>query len=151
MFWHVCKAGWPRSGRNGADFLPAHLQLGFDFHHRPITPPLVFPASLIRLPVGVDWANFRPRMEENAPPLFNAPPPAPPPAAPPPPPLAPPPVIMPPSPPRPPRRGRGWMIFAFVLLALLVLSVLFNIGSFSRTVMRGTGAASFAHAAGTRL
>jgi protease IV len=42
--------------------------------------------------------------------------------------LTPPPVIAPPSPTRPPRRGRGWMIFAIVLLVLLGISVLFNVG-----------------------
>ncbi|HEU5397563.1 MAG TPA: signal peptide peptidase SppA [Verrucomicrobiae bacterium] len=38
-----------------------------------------------------------------------------------PPPLVPPPVIAP-TPPSPPRRGRGWMIFAIILLVLLVFS-----------------------------
>src|ERR1035437_944302 len=63
-------------------------------------------------------------MEENtAPPSFT-----PPPAAPPPPPLTPPPVIVPPSSTPPRRRGRGWMIFALVLLVLLGISVLANLG-----------------------
>src|SRR6266550_5006808 len=48
--------------------------------------------------------------------------------SPPPPPLTPPPVMAPGPPARPPRRGRGWMIFAFVLLVLLGLSVLMNLG-----------------------
>src|SRR6185312_13991923 len=48
----------------------------------------------------------------------------------PPPPVytAPPPVIVPPGQPRPPKRGRGWMVFAIVLIVLLFLSVLVNFG-----------------------
>ncbi len=49
-----------------------------------------------------------------------------PPASFPPPPLSPPPVIMPPPAQPAPRRGRGWMIFALVALALLIVSVLAN-------------------------
>src|SRR5262245_15225802 len=68
-------------------------------------------------------------MEENSPPPISAPPPA---AAPPPPPpsFAPPPVMSPLSP-KPPRRGRGWMVFAFIVLALLMVSVLFNLSHFA--------------------
>jgi protease IV len=65
-------------------------------------------------------------MEENAPPSSYTPPPA---ALPPqPPPLTPPPVIVPPSSIPPRRRGRGWMIFAVVLLVLLGISMLANLG-----------------------
>ncbi len=41
---------------------------------------------------------------------------------------APPPVIVPPASSRPPQRGRGWMIFAFLLMAALGISLLFNFG-----------------------
>src|SRR5689334_24828144 len=40
------------------------------------------------------------------------------------PPTLPPPVIMPPAGTPPARRGRGWMIFAIILLVLLAFSVL---------------------------
>src|ERR1039458_7533778 len=67
-------------------------------------------------------------MEENtAPPSIS-----PPPASPPPPPLHPPPVIVPPTPALPRRRGRGWMVFALIVLVLLGISVLFNLGHFVR-------------------
>jgi protease-4 len=56
-------------------------------------------------------------MDNEAVPPFNAPPP----------PMTPPPVITPPPSPRP-RKSRGWMIFAFVLLFLLMVSVFFHIG-----------------------
>lgn len=49
----------------------------------------------------------------------------------PPPPVGPPPVIAPPASSRPPRRGRGWMIFALVLIVLLGISVIANIGQFA--------------------
>ena len=58
-------------------------------------------------------------MDTNEVPPFSAPPP-----------LNPPPVIFPPSPPPPRRRGRGWMIFALVLLVFLVVSLLGNFGQF---------------------
>ena len=68
----------------------------------------------------------------------NAPPPAmPPPPPPPPPPVAPPPVIGPAATPRSPRRGRGWMVFAIILLMLLGISVLFNISSFVGGAVHG--------------
>jgi protease-4 len=67
-------------------------------------------------------------MDENtAPPPFT-----PPPAAPPPPPLTPPPVIVPPPPALPRRRGRGWMVFALIVLVLLGISLVFNFGHFMR-------------------
>src|SRR5215831_4104272 len=47
----------------------------------------------------------------------------------PPPPTAPP-LITPPSPSRPPKRGRGWMIFALILLVMLGFSMLVNFGQF---------------------
>ena len=49
-----------------------------------------------------------------------------------PPPLSPPPVIAPPSPGPGRRRGRGWMIFALVVLVLLGFSVLLNLGHLMR-------------------
>jgi protease-4 len=67
-------------------------------------------------------------MESNeVPPSFPQQPPL---NSPPPPPQAPP-IIAASVAPRPPRRGEGWMILAFVLLALLILSVLFNFGQFA--------------------
>jgi protease IV len=70
-------------------------------------------------------------MEENTPPP-SGPPPS---AAPPPPPLTPPPVMIapPPSPPR--RKGRGWMVFALIVLVLLVFSVFLNIGHLLRGLL----------------
>ena len=81
-------------------------------------------------------------MDTTSPPTFNDPPP-------PPPPLPPPPVLAPGPPPRPSRRGRGWMIFAFVLLVLLGLSVLMNLGHLLESMfsIKGVGA----HVAGPRL
>ena len=81
-------------------------------------------------------------MEENSGSQPFPPPPgyAPPPAAP-----AVPPVISgPPRPfgapaPEPPRRGRGWMVFAIVLLVLLTFSVLWNLLSFIGSLRVGDG------------
>jgi protease-4 len=56
--------------------------------------------------------------------------------------VPPPPVIVPPSQPRPPKRGRGWMIFALILLVLLGLSMLINFSQFAGSVMRVGGARS---------
>src|ERR1044071_5393005 len=68
-------------------------------------------------------------MDENAsPPPVDTQPPSPPPAAPPPL-LPPPPVIAAPASTPPPRRGRGWMVFAIILLVLLGFSLLGNFGS----------------------
>jgi protease-4 len=39
-------------------------------------------------------------------------------------------MIAPPVRTAPPRRGRGWMVFAFILLILLVVSMLYNMGHF---------------------
>src|ERR1035441_10230998 len=66
-------------------------------------------------------------MEENAPPPSYTPPPAAP-LPPPPPPLTPPPIMVPPASTPPRRRGRGWMIFALILLVLLGVSMLANLG-----------------------
>lgn len=85
-------------------------------------------------------------MDETIPPA--TPPPPPPPAF-----TQPPPVIVPPSQPRPPRRGRGWMIFAIILLVLLGLSMLVNFSQFASSVMHvSTGrSVSSTRYAGPRL
>jgi len=72
----------------------------------------------------------------------------PPPAYPPPPP-----VITPQGQPRTPKRGRGWMVFAIILIVLLCLSVLLNFGLFAGSVARVSGARSVggSRAAGPRL
>jgi protease-4 len=61
------------------------------------------------------------------PPLSTPPGPPPLPAAPP--------LMVAPAPSRPPRRGRGWMIFALLLLVLLGISVLFNLGHFFEKII----------------
>src|SRR5215467_7463178 len=74
-------------------------------------------------------------MEENtAPPSAPVPPP-------PPPPLAPaPPVIVPPSPAPPqPRKGRGWMVVAFVLFILLGLSMVWHFVGYITGPFRSRG------------
>src|SRR5215472_14889194 len=87
-------------------------------------------------------------MEENAPlPATPTPPPS---SPPPPPPVTPPPVIGPASAPRVPRRGRGWMVFAIILLLLLGVSVLFNITSLVGNAFHGKGVRSV-RVAGPRL
>jgi protease-4 len=74
-----------------------------------------------------------------------------PPVATPPPPVAPP-VIVPPSSSRPPSRGKGWMILALVLLVFLVISVLYNIGSFTSNLFHGGAVKSYSsRTAGPRL
>jgi len=78
----------------------------------------------------------------------NAPPPSPPP---PPPPVTPPPVIGPALTPRAPRRGRGWMVFAIILLLLLGISVLFNITSLVGSAFRGKSTRYYARVAGPKL
>ena len=84
-------------------------------------------------------------MEENA-----APPPVtPPPVSAPPPPLTPPPVIVPPKPAPAPHRGRGWMVFALIMLVMLGISLLFNLGHFLTGLVPGK--VSRAHTAGPRL
>src|SRR5215475_15872514 len=73
-------------------------------------------------------------MDESAPP-----PPA---SAPPPPPIPPvmaPPVIVPPVGVPPPRRGRGWMIFAIILLVLLAFSLFGNFSSLLSNVVYSKG------------
>jgi protease IV len=75
-------------------------------------------------------------MEENTPPPGS--PPATPSVTPPPPlpaTLPPPPVIVPPASRPAPKRGRGWMIFALVLLLLLGISLLFH----ARNVLENVG------------
>ncbi len=73
----------------------------------------------------------------------------------PPPPVygAPPPVIVPPAQPRPPKRGRGWMVFALVLVVLLFLSMFVNFSQFAGSVMRVSGSRSVgpARLSGPRL
>ena len=70
-----------------------------------------------------------------------------PPVTPPPPAFSPPPpVIVPPGPPRPQKRGRGWMIFAIVLLILLGLSMLVNFSQFAGNVMHVSSSRSVASA-----
>jgi protease IV len=86
-------------------------------------------------------------MEENAPPSSDTPPPAAPP--PPPPPLTPPPVIVAPASTPPRRRGRGWMIFAIVLLVLLGFSMLANLGHLFNSLVPMKVART--HSAGPRL
>jgi protease-4 len=84
-------------------------------------------------------------MEDNTVPPPNTPPPA----APPPPPLTPPPVIVAPPAAPPRRRGRGWMVFALIVLVLLGISLLFNLGHFMRGLVPVK--VSRAHAIGPRL
>jgi protease-4 len=63
-----------------------------------------------------------------------------PPTTPPPPPAyaPPPPVIVPPAAPRPAKRGRGWMIFAIIVVILLGLSVLVNFCLFAGSIVHGS-------------
>ncbi|HXU74945.1 MAG TPA: hypothetical protein VN794_00180, partial [Methylomirabilota bacterium] len=72
--------------------------------------------------------------------------PLPPPPAPP---YNPPPVIIPPAPVSPRRGGRGWMIFALILLVLLGFSMLSNFGHYASNLMRGKPVS--ARASGPRL
>jgi protease-4 len=77
-----------------------------------------------------------------------------PPATPPQPPyVPPPPVIVPPNAPRPQKRGRGWMIFAIILVFLLGLSMLVNLSHFAGSVVRGSGSRGMGQAreAGPKL
>jgi protease IV len=76
-------------------------------------------------------------MEDNATPISNATS-GPAPVATPPPPLPPPPpLIVPPASAPPTRRGRGWMVFALILLALFIVSFLFNLGSLASSLFHG--------------
>ncbi|MCX6922879.1 MAG: signal peptide peptidase SppA [Verrucomicrobia bacterium] len=84
-------------------------------------------------------------MEENTVPPSATPPPA----GPPPPPLTPPPILVPPPPTTPRRQGRGWMIFALVVLVLLGISMLFNLGHLARSLVPLK--ASHANTVGPRL
>src|SRR5690242_9934545 len=76
-------------------------------------------------------------MEDAIPPST---PPPPPPYVPPPPP-----IIVPPSRPQPPKRGRGWMVFAIILLVLLALSVLVNFSQLAGSIVRVGGSRSVAN------
>jgi protease-4 len=93
-------------------------------------------------------------MDENsasppgAPPI-QPPPPLQPPAAPPPP-VTPPPRLIAPAASAPSRRGRGWMVFAIILLVLLALSGLYNVRN-ATNIMRGKGVRYSARTAGPRL
>jgi protease-4 len=82
-------------------------------------------------------------MDENAPPPLNTPPP-------PPPPVAPPPLITAPPAARPSSKGRGWMVFALILLVFLGISMLFNARHFVEAVVLGKAAHSN-RTAGPRL
>src|SRR5262245_3783177 len=69
-------------------------------------------------------------------------PPMPPPpvSAPPPPPLTPtPPVIVAPVPTPPSRGGRGWMVFAIILLCLLLLSLFGNLTGMMSNLVSSKG------------
>jgi protease IV len=77
-------------------------------------------------------------MEENTPPFSSSPPPPPPP------------IIVPPAARPAPRRGRGWMIFALILLLLLGISLLFNLGSALQNLARGKSIA-YPRTSGPRL
>ncbi|HEU5125202.1 MAG TPA: signal peptide peptidase SppA [Verrucomicrobiae bacterium] len=82
-------------------------------------------------------------MDSNeVPPNFSTPPP-------PHVPSTPPPIIAPAARAPQPKRGRGWMIFALVLLALLIISVLANFGQLASTITRVGGGHS--RTAGPRL
>src|SRR6266576_5365449 len=94
-------------------------------------------------------------MDENVTPTPPPPPePTPmaatPPPPPPPPPSRPPPVIVPLAQTiRVRKTGRGWMVFALILLCLLFISGLYNIGTFTSTLMHGKG--PHARAVGPKL
>ena len=79
-------------------------------------------------------------MENTSPPPLNAAPP-----------VTPPPVIVPPPPTRPPRKGRGWMVFALILLVLLGFSVLLNFGALVEKTFSFKGGGFQARTAGPRL
>lgn len=54
-----------------------------------------------------------------------------------------PPINPPPPPPsQPPRKGRGWMVFALILLVLLGISMLFNVGHFVGKLLSMGGGSS---------
>src|SRR5271157_1235308 len=94
-----------------------------------------------------------PPAESTLPPSAAAPAPPPPP-----PPPARPPVIAPrptaPLPaPAPPRRGRGWMVFALVLLVLLGVSLVGNLATLVGSLVHGKGLryARYGHYGGPRI
>lgn len=80
-------------------------------------------------------------MDSNDNPNFPPPPPRP---------TPPPPVLVAPVAVASQKKGRGWMVFAFILLALLGISMLFNIGHFFRSIMTVGGTQSN-RGAGPRL
>src|SRR5829696_8532944 len=90
-------------------------------------------------------------MDENVTPPVPDPVPAPPTPSAQPPPLrsAPPSFVYPPQ--RPRRGGRGWKIFALILLALLVLSLVANPLHWFLSFAGGEGALPQHHASGPRL
>jgi protease IV len=51
----------------------------------------------------------------------------------------------------PPRNGRGWMVFALILLCLLVVSALYNVGSFFSSLGRGFAGKHTSNYAGPKL
>jgi protease IV len=86
-------------------------------------------------------------MEENTTPRSNTPFEPPPTATPPPPP----PLMVAPGSTPPSRRGRGWMVFALILLVLFAVSFLFNLGSLANSLIHGGGAAYGSRAGGPKL
>jgi protease-4 len=59
-----------------------------------------------------------------------------------PPPLSPPPLIVPPAQSPPPKRGRGWMVFALVLLVFLAVSVVANLTQLAEGIIPVAGGRS---------
>jgi protease-4 len=82
-------------------------------------------------------------MDETTPPSTPVPPP--------PPPLGPPPIIVQAPPPQPPRRGRGWVVFAIILLVLLGISMLYNLANFAGSILHGKGGRIAGRTVGPRL
>src|SRR6267154_5585444 len=88
-------------------------------------------------------------MDDNAspPPVYMPPPPA----AAPPPLQPPPPVIVAPASTPPPRRGRGWMVFAIILMVLLAFSLFGNLSSFMSGLVFSKGGGKHTRTVGPRL
>src|SRR6266850_5009062 len=91
-------------------------------------------------------------MDENTtpPPPVATPPPYTAVTAPPPPPANPPPPLIAPTSAPAPRRGRGWMMFAIILLVLLAISALFNLGHFVSGIGSGSKV-KYSRSVGPRL